>query len=333
MEGDIVERRDGARLTFVKGRKTKEEPEMETRRLERADWTELLLKQAISIASKVKANAILVNMETAADIAPFSKAEAKKFKVIFATKREVCLEKASGLRCETILLPDVHLTRDGYLKLGFLESISKGLLSKGDVIVCVGGQLEKGYMDTIMVLRVGDESEIVNFTEESPFPPNIQHEIFESLLTLVMEMAHEGREGRSIGCTFVLGDHEKVLQYSRQLVFNPFHGHPEDVLHISKPEVRETLKEFSSIDGAFVIRDDGVVLAAGRYLNAAYHGEPMPQGLGARHASAAAITGVTNSIALVVSESSGRVTVFRGGRIITTIEKAVPPAPKSATST
>jgi diadenylate cyclase len=333
VDGDIIERRSGERLTIVKGKKTMEKAEPRVKRLERADWSELLLKQAISIATKIKANAILVNMETVADIALFGKTEAKKFKVIFITKREVCLEKASGLRCETILLPDVHLTRDGYLKLGFLEGISKGLLSKGDVIVCVGGQLEKGYMDTIMVLRVGDESEIVSFTEESPFPPNIQHEVFESLLALVMEMAYEGREGRPIGCTFVLGDHENVLQYSRPLVFNPFQGHPEDALHITKPEVRETLKEFSSIDGAFVIRDDGVVLAAGRYLNAAYHGEPMPQGLGARHASAAAITGVTNSVALVVSESSGRVTIFRGGRIITTIEKAAPPAPRSATGT
>jgi len=328
VEGHIGKRKEGERLTIVKGKKAKA-PSRE-RRLDRADWTELLLKQAISIANKVKADAILVNMETVADIAPFGKTVGREFKVIFVTKREVCLEKASGRRCETILLPDVHLTRDGYMKLGFLEGISKGLLSKGDVVVCVGGQPEKGYMDTIMILRVGDESEIVSFTEEFPFPPNIPHELFESLLALVMEMAHEGREGRPIGCTFVLGDHEKVLQYSRQLVFNPFKGHPEEALHLSKPEVRETLKEFSSIDGAFVIRDDGVVLAAGRYLNAAYHGEPMPQGLGARHASAAAITGVTNSVALVVSESSGRVTIFRGGRIITTIEKAAPHAPRSA---
>ena len=186
-------------------------------------------------------------------------------------------------------------------------------------------------MDTITVLKVGDESEILSFAEDSPFPQNIEPDVFESLLTLVMEMAYEGREGKPIGTTFVLGDHERVLQYSRQLVFNPFQGHDEDVLHISKPEVRETLKEFSSIDGAFILRDDGVVLAAGRYLNAAHHGEPMPQGLGARHSSAAAITGVTHSVALVISESSGRVTIFRGGSIITTIEKPTSPVHKPAT--
>ena len=331
METDRLQRKKEEQLSVIGGKSPGEASGQEARKIKPTNWTELMLKQSISIANKVKADAILINMETVADIVPFLRAEGKRFKVILVTKREISLKKAAGLQSNTIMLPDVHLTRDGYLKFGFLAGISKGLLSKGDILVCVGGKPEKGYMDTIMVLKVGDESEIVSFAEESPFPEDIKPDIFESLLTLVMEMAYEGREGKPIGSTFVLGDHEKVLQYSHQLVFNPFLGHPEDALHISKPEVRETLKEFSSIDGAFIIRNDGVVLAAGRYLNAAYHGEPMPQGLGARHSSAAAITGVTDSVALVISESSGRLTIFRGGSIITTIEKATSPAHKSAT--
>ncbi len=329
METDTLEKKKEQSLSVISGKKSEEGTGPGIKKRESANWTELMLKQATSIANKFKADAILVNIETEADIIPFLKAEGKKFKVIVVTKKGISLEKPAGLRLNTIILPDVHLTRDGYFKFGFLAGISKGILSKGDILVCVGGQLEKGYMDTIMILKVGDESEIVSFAEESPFPENIKHDIFESLLTLVMEMAYEGREGKPIGSTFVLGDHEKVLQYSRQLVFNPFQGHPEDILHITKPEVRETLKEFSSIDGAFIIRDDGVVLAAGRYLNAAHHGEPMPQGLGARHSSAAAITGVTDSVALVISESSGRVTIFRGGSIVTTIEKTTSPTQKS----
>ena len=329
METDTLEKKKEQPLSVISGKKSGEGTGPEIKRRESVNWTELMLKQATSIANKFKADAILVNIETEADIIPFLKAEGKKFKVIVVTKKGISLEKPAGLRLNTIILPDVHLTRDGYFKFGFLAGISKGILSKGDILVCVGGQLEKGYMDTIMILKVGDASEIVNFAEESPFPENIKPDIFESLLTLVMEMAYEGREGKPIGSTFVLGDHEKVLQYSRQLVFNPFQGHPEDVLHITKPDVRETLKEFSSIDGAFIIRDDGVVLAAGRYLNAAHHGEPMPQGLGTRHSSAAAITGVTDSVALVISESSGRVTIFRGGSIVTTIEKTTSPTQKS----
>ncbi len=329
METDTVEKKKEQIQSIIDGEQSKEESGPKSKKMKSAGWSDLMLKQAASIANKVKADAILINVETSADIVPFLKAEGKKCKVIIVTKKELSLEKAPGLQCNTIKLPDVYLTRDGYLKFGFLAGISKGILFKGDILVCVGGQIEKGYMDTIMILKVGDESEIVSFAEESPFPKNIKPDIFESLLTLLMEMAYEGREGRPIGTTFVLGDHTKVLQYSHQLVFNPFQGHPEDILHITKPEVRETLKEFSSIDGAFIIRDDGVVLAAGRYLNAAHHGGPMPQGLGARHSSAAAITGVTDSVALVISESSGKVTIFKGGSIVTTIEKITSPTQKS----
>jgi len=328
VETDILEKKKEQRQSIIDGKQSREEIGPKNKRMKSAGWTDLMLKQAASIANKVRADAILVNMETSADIIPFLKAEGKKFKVIIVTKKGLSLEKATGLKCNTIILPDVYLTRDGYLKFGFLAGISKGILFKDDILVCVGGQIEKGYMDTIMILKVGDESEIVSFAEESPFPKNIKPDIFESLLTLVMEMAYEGREGRPIGTTFVLGDHKRVLQYSHQLVFNPFQGHPEDILHITQPEVRETLKEFSSIDGAFIIRDDGVVLAAGRYLNAAHHGEPLPQGLGARHSSAAAITGVTDSVALAISKSSGKVTIFRGGNIVTTIEKTTSPTQK-----
>jgi diadenylate cyclase len=332
LKTDTTQNKNKERLSLVGGEKViKKEVDSENKKMPPVNWTKVMLKQATTIANKVKADAILVNMETAVDIAPFLKTEGKKFKVIVVTKKKTSFKKTAGSKFNIITLPDVYLTRDGYLKFGFLASISKGILSKGDITVCVGGQPEKGYMDTIMILKVGTESEIVSFAEDSPFPKNIEPDVFESLLTLAMEMAYEGREGRPIGSSFVLGDYEKVLQYSHQLVFNPFQGHPEDILHISKQEVRETIKEFSSIDGAFIIRDDGIILAAGRYLNAAYRGEPLPQGLGARHSSAAAITGVTDSVALVISESSGKVTIFRGGNIITTIEKATSPPQKSAT--
>ena len=56
-----------------------------------------------------------------------------------------------------------------------------------------------------------------------------------------------------------------MLQLSRQLVMNPFHGYPEEDRNILDPNLRETIREFSAIDGAFVIRDDGVVMAAGRH--------------------------------------------------------------------
>jgi hypothetical protein len=155
VETDTLKKKKQQTLSIICGKKSGEEIGPEIKKMKSAGWTDLMLKQAASIANKVNADAILVNVETPADIVPFLKAEGKKFKVIIVTKKELSLKKATGLQCNTIMLPDVYLTRDGYLKFGFLAGISKGILFKGDILVCVGGQIEKGYMDTIMILKVG----------------------------------------------------------------------------------------------------------------------------------------------------------------------------------
>ena len=60
----------------------------------------------------------------------------------------------------------------------------------------------------------------------------------------------------------------------------------------------------------------------GAYLRTASQEEfELPRGLGARHHAAAAITAVTDSIAVTVSASTGSITIFRRGRIITEIQK------------
>jgi diadenylate cyclase len=298
-------------------------------RIEPFKWTNIMIKQSISIASKIGADAILFYMDSTKDLKPLYNIESD-IKIILLTKRKECIERSSALPVHALMIPDVQLTRTGYIKIGFLSAISKGLLKNGDVIVCVGGIPEQGYMDTIMLVEIGLESQLFSENAITFFPPGIRSEVFESLLAFVLELANQGREGKPVGAIFVVGDHEKVLTLSSQLVFNPFHGHPEEALNINEPQMRESLKEFSSIDGAFIIREDGVALAAGRYLNVGYHGEALPQGLGTRHAAAAAITQVTDSIALTISESTGKVTVFRGGKILTEIEKAQPPAAQRA---
>lgn len=291
------------------------------RKLDPTKWTNLVIKQAISIAKKIEADAILFYMDSTRDLGPFLKIK-DDIKLILLTKSKECIGYASDLPVHAVMLPDVLLTRVGYLKIGFLTAMAKGILTSGDVVVCVGGLPEQGYVDTIMLVEASTEPELFGGGEEIRSKNETRPEVFETLLAIVLELAKEGREGKPVGSIFVLGDHEKVLNTSHQLVFNPFQGHPEASLDLNDPQMRESLKEFSSIDGAFIIRDDGVVLAAGRYLNAVYHGEALPQGLGARHAAAAAITQVTEALAMTISESTGKVTIFNGGKILTEIEKA-----------
>jgi diadenylate cyclase len=137
----------------------------------------------------------------------------------------------------------------------------------------------------------------------------------EQVLQLAVEIAREGREGRKIGTLFVVGDVEATLQRSRPLLLDPLYGHPRDLVHVSRPEFRETVKELAQLDGAFLVDEDGTFVAAGRYVDIelASPGSFMP-GLGTRHAAAASISQTTGASAIVVSQSSV-VRVFANGEM------------------
>jgi DNA integrity scanning protein DisA with diadenylate cyclase activity len=121
---------------------------------------------------------------------------------------------------------------------------------------------------------------------------------------------------------FVVGDSRNVLRHAQQLVLNPFHGFSRSLRNVLDPSLAETLKEYALIDGAFVIQDDGTVLSAGTYLAPRETPAEMPSGWGARHTTAAAITMHTRATAVVVSQSTGAVTVFHQGTAMMTLERA-----------
>jgi DNA integrity scanning protein DisA with diadenylate cyclase activity len=140
-------------------------------------------------------------------------------------------------------------------------------------------------------------------------------QVLEQTVQLAVEVAHEGREGRKVGSIFVLSDEEAVMRESIPLILDPLQVHPPESKKIDDFNMRETAKELSQLDGAFVVSANGTVISAARYLNADSTDVDVLLGLGTRHMAAAAITSATKSIAVVVSESSV-VRVFSEGKII-----------------
>jgi DNA integrity scanning protein DisA with diadenylate cyclase activity len=136
----------------------------------------------------------------------------------------------------------------------------------------------------------------------------------EEVTMLAVELAREGREGRKIGTMFVIGDVDAVLERSRPLILDPLYGHPDELLDISRPDFRETVKELAQLDGAFVVANRGTFVAAGRYIDVDLAPEHFLPGLGTRHAAAASISAATSAIPVVVSQSSV-VRVFADGEV------------------
>jgi diadenylate cyclase len=141
----------------------------------------------------------------------------------------------------------------------------------------------------------------------------------EQVIELAVEVAREGREGRKIGTLFTVGDIDEVLARSRPLLLDPLYGHAAELLDVTRPEFRETVKELAQLDGAFVVRSDGTFVSAGRFIDVDVTNETnFIAGLGTRHAAAASITRATASIAVVVSQSSV-VRVFARGELLAEI--------------
>jgi DNA integrity scanning protein DisA with diadenylate cyclase activity len=141
----------------------------------------------------------------------------------------------------------------------------------------------------------------------------IDLDILQSVLLIAIELGTYGREGRSIGTAFIIGDTKEVMKRSHQLVLNPFSGHPEKERNIRDTIRWETVKEFSQLDGVFILDSEGFLIAAGRYLDVDARDVETVKGLGGRHASAAAITRETETVAVTVSESDGAIRIYRDG--------------------
>jgi len=144
-------------------------------------------------------------------------------------------------------------------------------------------------------------------------------DVIHAILNVALQIAHEGREGRSIGTAFIIGDIEELQRWSHQGVLNPYEGHPENVRDITNEKNWESIKEFAQLDGVFLIDNKGIIQHAGRYLDADSRDIEIQSGLGGRHLSAAAITKVTPSLAIVISESGGVIHIFHGGNTISVI--------------
>jgi DNA integrity scanning protein DisA with diadenylate cyclase activity len=282
----------------------------------------MMLEIACTIAKRTKARAIMVYADVCEDYEALIKMiQTAKTDLIAATRDESTYQEAQPIIKNLLKVPHVELSRTSQIKVAVIEGLSSGIIQRGDKLVCLSGISKFGILDTLIILEIGKELEILSTTDLPVVSEVVKPEVFDRMLGIALELSTEGREGRPVGCIFVLGDHDEVLKFSHQMVINPFKGYPEEERNILDPKLKDTVKEFSTIDGAFIIREDGVILAAGRHLDASGQKIEMPMGLGSRHLAAAGITNVTQALALVISESTGSVRIFNNGKLFMEIER------------
>jgi DNA integrity scanning protein DisA with diadenylate cyclase activity len=198
------------------------------------------------------------------------------------------------------------------IKTVLIEAINKRYIEKGEKVVCVQDpNLGSGYQGLLFIF---DVDEIFFKIGQQKLSEYISSEIVEATINLAKEIGEEGREGRKIGTAFIIGDPQELNKHLKQMIINPFYN-ITDKPKITDPDLKETIKNFAQLDGAFVINQEGEILSAGTYIDINTAELDFPDGFGTKHRACAALTKETNAIAVVVSESGGKVRVLKQGRI------------------
>jgi DNA integrity scanning protein DisA with diadenylate cyclase activity len=216
------------------------------------------------------------------------------------------------------------------MSLALLEAVRCDQLRQGaDVIALYNGidttEETSEPLDTLSVIHLGEHIERLSAQDLRKLDTQVPLETLRAVVDLAVEIGREGREGHPVGTMFVVGDTRKVLTMTRPMNFNPFRGYSPEERDIRNAIVREQIKDIAQLEGAIIIRRDGVAVAAAMRIEAPDRGFTLSKGLGTRHAAAAAISKSTKAIAVTVSQSSGTVRLFQNGEVMLHIEPLARP--------
>ena len=274
-----------------------------------------LLETALQYARSQRIHQIVVVTRKAINWDPLRNVPPSSPAILLGLGRKIKnIPKLRGIDTLILDLPDT--TPHEWLERCLREALRLGKVKRGQRLICLFPLASGSEIDSLTILQIREDAEYVSLQKLGRLSETIPGNVLSATVGVAMEIAREGREGNPVGSLFVVGDSEKVLEVSRPLILNPFQGYSEDQRRITDPDLAETIKEIAQIDGAFVIRHDGVILSAGRYLDVPAKGIKLPKGLGTRHLAAAAISKTTEAIAITVSSSTRTVRIFRKGKVV-----------------
>lgn len=285
------------------------------------DFSHPIVTAACTVAKKVSANVLFAYVSAVDDLQALQMAVKDPTKLVLICQNAEEEQRAAAVSARIMSVPRFNLTRMGQIKMAALIAFSQRMLRAGDVFVFLSGIAGRG-IDTLVTMRVGQEYELFQSVGQPKLTEHIRRPVFERILRIAMELAYEGREGKPVGTILVMGDHREVHKYYQEGRINPFKGYTEKERNILDHSMVDIVKEIAQLDGAFIVKGNGVIVSACATLRPASTTEPLSKSFGARHAAAAGITACTKSIAITLSESTGDVRVWRRGAMITEIERS-----------
>lgn len=289
-----------------------------------AHQTVALLHAARRLARDLPADAVLLMTETDLDWAAVRAHVGDVRLLVAAEDRELTERFKKNSELTVLDLDPGEASTQERLSLALLEAVKSEKIRHGaDVVVLYNGVEAGGDVpepiDSLSVIHLGEHLERLSARDLRALETQVPLETLRAVVSLAIAIAREGREGHPVGTMFVIGDTRKVMTMSRPMNFNPFKGYSPAERDIRNRAVREQIKDLAQLEGAIIIRRDGVAEAACMRIEAPSKGVSVSKGLGTRHAAAAAITKHTKAVAVAVSQA-GTVRLYQSGEMVLHIE-------------
>lgn len=287
---------------------------------------EQLAALTLRIAAAARAEVVICTTETG-QLARRIRDEASELRVVPVTPDADTHHQLQDDGFDVVRLPALVQDRYRQARLAAALAFREGKVQEGEVVVCtVGHGTSLGGGDLVLVTDIEEASTALVVSDLVRLTDGIRPRVLSRVLEVASRIGRVVRRGKTTGALFVIGDSDRVLEGTHQLVMNPFQGHEPEERTMTSPDIDDTLVELAKLDGAFVIRGDGLIRTAGAYLEWGERDIEVPAGLGARHTAAAAVTADTDATAVVVSETDGYLRVFTDGELAMKMDpEQIPP--------
>ena len=288
--------------------------------------TAALLKSARQLLDDLGADAVLLLTETNLDWAEVLEIIPAHKLLISAKDPELNKKLQNNPNLRVLEIDPGPTPTHEQMSVALLEAVATEKLKTGAHVVAMYNGIgaddnRPEQVDSLSVIHLGEHLERLTAADLRKLDTHVPLETLRAVVELATEIGQEGREGHPVGTMIVVGDTEKVMSLSRPLNFNPFRGYSRKERDIRDKKVREQIKDLAQLEGAIIIRRDGVAEAACMLIDAPTDGVVgMSKGWGTRHWAAAAISKKTKAVAVVVSQSSGSVRIFQNGMVMLQIE-------------
>jgi diadenylate cyclase len=279
----------------------------------------IFLETALRLYEEAEADALLVMLDNPIEfnkLRPF----ATKVTLLVAADKAELLTGAEEVGLRTIFIDMNELPVLEKLTQALLNAVAIDVLAPGASVVALYSGFDAEHVDSVSLISLDEHLGRLTSRDLKQLSDIVPLETLKVVVDLAIEIGREGREGSQVGTMFVVGDTRKVLSHSHPGGFDPVKGYPRSERDLFDPKVREAIKEVAVLDGAFIVSQDAIVEKAAQLLDAAAVDVVLSGGLGARHWAGAAISKNTDAIAVVVSQSSGTVRIFKDGEVVLRIE-------------